>query len=248
MYLPDFGEERDTLINKAIQEGVERIYLPNIDSSSLPLMKDLCESFPKNCFPMMGLHPCSVKENYKEELSLIEKELKTGNYKAVGEIGMDLHWDLSFVEEQKIAFRKQIEWAKALQLPIVIHSRKAYPEIFKIVEELNDDKLFGIFHCFTDSLKNAEKIISFGGFKMGVGGVVTYKNAGFAEVLKDIDIQHIVLETDAPYLTPVPFRGKRNETAYLIHIAEKVAEVYGISLAEVAEITSKNALEIFERS
>ena len=205
MYLPDFGEQRDILIRDAIDRGIERIYLPNIDSESIPLIKDLCAAFPANCFPMMGLHPCSVKSNYQEELEIVEQELKTGNYYAVGEIGIDLHWDTSFVEEQKIAFRSQINWAKEMKLPIVIHARKSFPEIFEIIDELNDESLFGIFHCFTGTLDKAEKIMSYGGFKMGIGGVVTYKNAGLAETLSQIPLENIVLETDAPYLTPVPF-------------------------------------------
>lgn len=246
MYLPQFEEDRDECIKRAFKQGVNKIFLPSIDSTSFNSMHALCEKYPENCFPMMGLHPCSVKENYRDELDFVESYLNKGKYKAVGEIGMDLHWDTSFVEEQKVAFRKQIGWAKELELPIVIHARKSFDEIFEIVDELNDDSLWGIFHCFTGDLEQAKKIIGYGGFKMGIGGVVTYKNAGLAETLASIDLKHLVLETDAPYLSPKPFRGKRNETSYTYHIAEKLAEIFKLPITEIGKITTANAHEIFD--
>lgn len=196
---------------------------------------------------MMGLHPCSVKENYKEELELVEIELATGKYIAVGEIGLDLYWDKTTLNNQVDAFRTQIRWAKELGLPIVIHARDAFQEIFEVIDQLNDEKLFGIFHCFTGGREEAEKIIAYGGFKMGIGGVVTFKNGGLDKALADVPIDHLVLETDAPYISPAPNRGKRNEPAYLTFVVEKLAEIYSLSTAEVENITSKNALEIFEK-
>ena len=246
MYLEQFDEDRKACIDKALKQGVDKIFLPNIDSSTIDAMHSLCSDFPDNCFPMMGLHPCSVKESVEEELKIVEEHLRKGTYKAVGEIGMDLHWDTSFLEQQKHAFSQQIKWAKELKLPIVIHARKSFDEIFEIVDELNDDDLWGVFHCFTGSYEQAQKIIDYGGFKMGIGGVVTYKNSGLSETLAKIDLKHLVLETDAPYLTPVPFRGKRNETSYTFHIAEKLAEVYELPIIEIAKVTTENAHKIFD--
>ena len=195
---------------------------------------------------MIGLHPCSVNENVDAELKIVEAHLRKGIYKAVGEIGMDLHWDTSFLEQQKNAFLQQIKWAKELKLPIVIHARKSFNEIFKIVDQLNDEDLWGIFHCFTGSHEQAQKIIDYEGFKLGIGGVVTYKNSGLAETLASVDMKHLVLETDAPYLTPAPFRGKRNETSYTFHVAQKLAEIYEVPITEIAKVTTENAHQIFD--
>ncbi|NND77728.1 MAG: TatD family hydrolase [Flavobacteriales bacterium] len=246
MYLEQFNEDRDACIDRALKQGVNKIFLPNVDSSSIAPMIDLCDKYPENCFPMMGLHPCSVTDKFEEELAIVEQYLKKGGFKGVGEIGIDLHWDNTYVEQQKEAFRKQIKWAKELKLPIVIHARKSFEEIFDIVDDLNDEDLWGIFHCFTGSFEQAQKIIDYGGFKLGIGGVVTYKNSGLAETLSRVDLSHLVLETDAPYLTPIPFRGKRNETSYTYHVAQKLAEIYNIPITEVGELTTKNAHEIFE--
>lgn len=246
MYLPQFNEDRQECINHALKQGVEHIFLPNIDSSTIDDLNGLVNEFPRNCHPMMGLHPCSVKANFKDELEIIEQQLRSGNYKGVGEIGMDLHWDTNFIDQQQEAFAFQIKLAKELKLPIVIHARKSFDEIFEIVDELNDEKLWGIFHCFTGSIEQAKKIIEYGGFKLGIGGVVTYKNAGLAETLAEIDLKHLVLETDAPYLTPVPYRGKRNETAYIYFVAEKLAEIYSMTIDEIGKITTKNAHQIFD--
>jgi TatD DNase family protein len=233
-------------IETAISAGVGKFFLPNIDQYSIAGMKKLQQDYPEHCYPMMGLHPCSVKENVEEELAIVEKELESTNYIAVGEIGIDLYWDKSFLKEQQTAFRRQIQWAKAKKLPIVIHCREAFDEILSILDELNDDNLFGVFHCFTGSLEQAKHILNYGNFKLGIGGVLTFKNAGLDKVIKEVSIENLVLETDAPYLAPAPFRGKRNESSYLVHIAEKLAEIYELSLLEVAEITTKNANDIFQ--
>jgi TatD DNase family protein len=202
----------------------------------------------KNTIPMMGLHPSYVKENWMEELKIIETHLfkNPSKYCAVGEIGMDLFWDKTFIEAQKIVFRTQISWAKKLKLPIAIHARDAFDEIFEIIDEENDEFLKGVFHCFTGNLEQAAKILDYGGFKLGIGGVITFKNSGLTEVLNSIELKHLVVETDAPYLSPAPFRGKRNESSYLSYIIEKISGIYKLSDAKIAEVTSQNAIELFQ--
>lgn len=246
LYSEQFDTDRTNRIEAAISAGVEKFFLPNIDQTSIEGMKNLQEQFPNRCYPMMGLHPCSVNEKVEEELSVVEKELESDNYIAVGEIGIDLYWDKSFIKEQEMAFQRQIQWAKAKKLPIVIHCREAFDEILAILDELNDADLFGVFHCFTGNLEQAKHILSFGNFKLGIGGVLTFKNAGLDKVIEAISIDDLVLETDSPYLAPAPFRGKRNESAYLLHVAEKLADIHQLTLQEVADKTSKNALEIFK--
>jgi len=196
----------------------------------------------------MGLHPSYVKENWMEELKIIETHLfkNPSKYCAVGEIGMDLFWDKTFIEAQKIVFRTQISWAKKLKLPIAIHARDAFDEIFEIIDEENDEFLKGVFHCFTGNLEQAAKILDYGGFKLGIGGVITFKNSGLTEVLNSIELKHLVVETDAPYLSPAPFRGKRNESSYLSYIIEKISGIYKLSDAKIAEVTSQNAIELFQ--
>ena len=221
------------------------MYLPNIDSGSIAAMLKLETEFPKNCFAMMGLHPCSVNEKYGDELSIVEHWLTKRKFSAIGEIGMDYHRDKTFIPQQKDAFSRQIDLAKKYYMPIVIHQRECFDDAFEIVRQKNDNLLKGIFHCFTGTIEEANKIISLGGFKLGIGGAVTYKKSTLPEVLKQIDMKHIVLETDSPYLTPVPHRGKRNESSYIIFTAQKIAEIKGISVEEVAEVTSQNAKEIF---
>lgn len=248
LFSPSFDEDRTEIVQRAIKAGVETLLLPNIDVESIEPMYNLCTQFPENCFPMMGLHPGSVDEKWEENLAIIQKNLFERKNCAVGEIGMDLYWDKTFVNEQAETFRRQVNWAKELNLPIVIHAREAFDEIFAIVDELNDERLTGVFHCFTGTLEQAKKIQNYGGFKLGIGGVLTYKKAGLDEILKDVDMSELILETDSPYLPPTPHRGKRNESAYLLHVAEKLADVKGISLAEVAKITSKNANELFKLS
>ena len=245
LYLPEFEGELEPVLTHSRNLGVERIFLPNIDSSTIEALEKVCADHSDLCYPMMGLHPCSVKENFEKELEAVKDQLNQGSYYGVGEIGIDLYWDNTFLSQQKEAFKLQIEWAKEMNLPIIIHARNSFDEIFQIVDELNDDTLGGIFHCFTGSLAQAEKIIEYGGFKLGIGGVVTFKNAGLDQVVEQLDLDHLVLETDSPYLAPAPYRGKRNETPYLIHIAERIAQLKNTSIEKVAAMTTSNAGEIF---
>lgn len=244
LYDAQFDEDRPEMIARALAAGVERMYLPNCDSGTLAAMQQLCAAFPDHCFPMMGLHPCSVKDDYKKELELVQHELKTGKYVGVGEIGLDYHWDTTFVAEQQEAFRLQIDWAIALNLPIVIHTRKSLEDGIAIVREKQQGNLKGVFHCFGGTVEEAKAIIELG-FYIGIGGVLTFKNTDLAKTLSEIDLQHIVLETDAPYLAPVPYRGKRNESAYIPLIAHKLAEIKNCPVETVAAITSENARKIF---
>jgi TatD DNase family protein len=245
LYSSEFDTDRTEMVENAIKAGVKKLLLPNIDVASIDPMYRLCEEFPQNCFPMMGLHPGYVNENWEQDLAIIRKALDENKHIAVGEIGMDFYWDKTFIEEQKKAFRIQIEWAKEFKLPIVIHARDAFDEIFEILDELNDANLTGVFHCFTGTLEQVQKIQSYGGFYFGIGGVLTYKKSDLPLVLVDIPLEQILLETDAPYLPPTPHRGKRNESKFLLHVAEKVAEVKNCSLVEVARITSENAQQLF---
>lgn len=246
LYSTEFDIDRTEVVENAIKAGVKTLLLPNIDVASIEPMYSLCAEFPQNCFPMMGLHPGYVNENWENDLAQIKQVLFEKKNYAVGEIGMDLYWDKTFIEEQKKAFRIQIEWAKELNLPIVIHAREAFDEIFEIIDELNDATLTGVFHCFTGTLEQAHKIQSYGGFYLGIGGVLTYKKSELPTVLAEIPLEQLVLETDAPYLPPTPHRGKRNESQFLLHVAEKVAEVKNCSLMEVARITSENAEKLFQ--
>ena len=231
-------------MNRSLDNKVNRLFLPNVDSDSIPLVFGLAAQYPENCFPMLGLHPCDVKENYKDELANIYKEISHRKIYAIGEIGIDLHWDTSTLNIQQEAFRTQISWAKQLQLPIVIHCREAFDEIFDVLDELKDERLKGIFHCFTGSSEQARKVIELG-FYLGIGGVLTYKNSGLDKVLLDIALEHLVLETDSPYLTPVPFRGKPNESSYLVYVAQKLADLKQCSIEEVAKVTTRNSEIIF---
>lgn len=246
LYSTEFDTDRTEVVENAIKAGVKTLLLPNIDVASIEPMYSLCAEFPQNCFPMMGLHPGYVNENWENDLAQIKQALFEKKNYAVGEIGMDLYWDKTFIEEQKKAFRIQIEWAKELNLPIVIHAREAFDEIFEILDELNDATLTGVFHCFTGTLEQAHKIQSYGGFYLGIGGVLTYKKSELPTVLAEIPLEQLVLETDAPYLPPTPHRGKRNESQFLLHVAEKVAELKNCSLMEVARITSENAEKLFQ--
>lgn len=248
LYATQFDEDLDEVIARAHEAGVKKVLLPNIDETSMDGMHALCSQHPNFFYPMMGLHPCSVKEDYKKVLALTEDLLfnnKPFKYIAVGEIGIDLYWDKTFQSEQEDAFRTQIKWAKELELPIVIHARESFPEIFKIVDELNDDRLTGVFHCFTGNREDADHIIEYGGFKLGIGGVLTFKNAGLDKVVANIAPEHLILETDSPYLAPHPHRGKRNESSYIKLVAEKLSEVLDVDMSVVADITTKNALELF---
>jgi len=245
LYAEQFNDDIDTVVANCINKGISRLFLPNIDATSIESMLALEKKHPNNCFAMMGLHPTSVKENYKEELHLVEEWLTKRKFCAIGEIGIDLYWDKSTLPIQQEAFRFQIELAKQYNLPFVIHCRDAFDEIFEIMDELNDAKMRGIFHCFTGTIEQANHIINYGDFKIGIGGVVTFKNSGLDKVVEQIDLAHLVLETDSPYLAPTPFRGKRNESTYLYNIAEKVAELKQVSVEEVANITTKNSIEVF---
>lgn len=245
LYAKQFDNDREEMLQRAIGSGVQRFYLPNIDSGSIAGMLELEAAHPDRCFAMMGLHPCSVKENYKEELALVKSWLDKRSFCAVGEIGIDLYWDKTFFEQQKEAFRTQIAWAKALDLPIVIHARDSLEEILEIVTEEKDERLRGIFHCFGGSVEQAERIQDLG-FLMGIGGVLTFKKSGLDQVLKEVPLESLVMETDAPYLAPVPYRGKRNESGYIPDIGARLAEVKGVSMEEVCAATTKNALKLFE--
>ncbi len=247
LYAEEFDEDRSAMIQKASDSSVKYILLPNIDIESIPKMEVVAANY-LHCFQMMGLHPAYVKEDWEQQLEVMEKKLFENPklYCAVGEIGMDLYWDKTFIEAQKIAFRKQVRWAKELGLPIAIHARDAFPEILAILDEENDESLKGVFHCFTGHEQIARHILNYEGFKLGIGGVVTYKNSHLAELLKKIELEHLVLETDAPYLTPVPFRGKRNESEYVKYVAEKLSDIYQVSVHTIAEVTSKNAMELFQ--
>lgn len=244
LYLEEFDADIQQVIEQAGQASVTHFYLPNIDSSSIERLYALENRFPGKCFAMMGLHPCSVKENVSEELLMVKHHLSERKFCAVGEIGLDFYWDKTFVDQQYNAFRQQIEWALEYDLPIVIHSRDSMDECIAVVREFAGKGLRGIFHCFGGSYKQAAQIIETG-FLLGIGGVVTYKKAGLDQVLDKIDPKHLVLETDAPYLTPVPFRGKRNESRYLTYIVERIAEIQARPIEEIAAVTTANALQLF---
>lgn len=244
LYSEAFDEDREAVIQRAISEGVERFFIPAIDSSYTQAMLDLEKAYPGRMFLMTGLHPTHVKENYHEELAHVERQLSLRTYHAVGEIGIDLYWDRSFLEEQREAFRFQIRLAKQYGLPIVIHCRESFDEIFEVLEEAKGEDLYGIFHCFTGSLEQARKAISHR-MKLGIGGVATFKNGKIDTFLEQIGLEHIVLETDAPYLAPVPHRGKRNESAYLRLILDRLATIYGVPAEEIARKTTENSKEVF---
>lgn len=237
-------EKQTELIARCFENNVKRLFLPNVDVKSISMIDNLVECYPENCFAMAGLHPCDVKDDYTEQLSTIYRSIAPRKIYAIGEIGIDLYWDKSTLKIQQDAFKQQIKWAKELDLPIVIHCREAFDEVFEILETEKDEKLRGIFHCFTGDLVQAKRAIALD-FYLGIGGVVTYKKAGLDLVLTKIPINQIVLETDSPYLAPVPFRGKPNESSYLIYIAKKIAEIYQISLEEVASITTENSMKVF---
>jgi TatD DNase family protein len=244
IYLKEFDADRAEMILRGKTAGVNRFLLPAIDSETHISMLRLEDEFPGQCFAMMGLHPCSVKEGYEEELKIARQYMGNRKFIAIGEIGLDFYWDLSFKEQQLEAFNLQMDWALEFDIPIVIHSRESIDECIEAVAKKQDGKLKGVFHCFGGSAEQANKIIDLG-FYLGIGGVVTFKKSGLDTVLKDIDMKHILLETDAPYLAPVPYRGKRNECSYLKLVAEKIAEIKSLSLTEVDSITTNNAETLF---
>ena len=244
LYVEQFEDDRNEVIQRAIGNNITRFFIPAIDSTYYQAMFELEKQFPKNIFLMTGLHPTHVKENFKEELAIVEKLLKERKFYAVGEIGIDLYWDKSFLQKQQDAFKIQIAWAKENNLPIVIHCRDAFDEIFEILEEEKSDDLFGIFHCFTGNLEQAKQAISYG-MKLGIGGVVTFKNGKIDQFLNEIPIKNIVLETDSPYLAPTPYRGKRNESSYLLNILDKLVDIYKLTPQEIAKKTTQNSIDVF---
>jgi len=244
LYSEAFDEDQVAMIQRAIEAGVTRFFIPAIDSEYTERMYALEAAYPDHMFLMMGLHPTHVKENYEEELAHVEAQFAQRSFYAVGEIGIDLYWDKSTLEIQKDAFKRQIQLAKKYKLPIVIHCREAFDEVFEVLESEKGDNLFGIFHCFTGTKEHALQAISYN-LKLGIGGVATFKNGKIDQFLSDIPLEHIVLETDAPYLSPVPYRGKRNESSYVTLVAEKLATIYQKPLSEIAEITSENANAVF---
>ena len=251
LYLPEFDVDRDVVMKRAMQQGVSKLYLPNIDSSCMQWMLDLEAQYPNVCHAMMGLHPCSVKpETFEAELAVVEQQLKSRKWCAIGEIGIDLYWDKTTLEIQQLAFKKQVHRVIEYNVPIVIHCREAFDEIYELLSLsefkswINSKAVKGIFHCFSGNTEQANKIIALG-FKLGIGGVVTYKNSGLDKVVEVIDLEHLVLETDSPYLTPVPHRGKRNETSYITHVLFKIAEIKQCMPAHVAEVTTANAQYVF---
>ncbi len=245
LFSEKFNDDRDKIVEKAVAEGVSQMMLPNISEDTIKDMMELSNKFPQNCFPMLGLHPCDVKPNFESVLSRMKPLFSEHKFYGVGETGIDLHWDKTTLEIQKEALKIQIEWAKEFDLPIIIHARESYDELFEVFDRCNDDRLKGVFHCFTGTQKQAEHILNYGNFKLGIGGVVTFKNSNLGEILKHIEIENLLLETDSPYLAPHPNRGKRNESSYLIYVASKLAEVYEIPIQKVAEITTKSAKELF---
>jgi len=244
LYTDAFDNDRKAMMQRAIDNNIKRFFIPAIDSTYTKSMLQLETDFPEYVFLMMGLHPTSVKENYKDELLHVEEMLKKRSFYAIGEIGIDLYWDKSTLAIQQEAFRHQIQLAKHYKLPIVIHCREAFDEIFEVLESEKSDDLFGIFHCFTGTLEQAHQAISYH-MKLGIGGVVTFKNGKINQFINQIDLKHIVLETDSPYLSPTPYRGKRNESSYIINVLEKLSELYNVSVEKIAEITTQNSKDIF---
>ena len=246
LYAEEFDENRDLLIHEAIESGIDKILLPNIDSTSVDRMFSLCDAYPVFVFPMMGLHPTSVDCNYEKELEQIQSLLEIREYCAIGEIGIDLYWDKTYLKEQEIVFEEQLRWAVKMNLPVAIHTREAFPEVLQCIHNVGNDKLSGVFHSFTGNEKELDAVLELNNFKIGINGVVTYKNTTLREILKKTSIDKIVLETDAPYLPPVPYRGKANLPIYIWKTAEKIAEIFGLSVKETVEITRKNTLELFK--
>ena len=244
IYLPEFGEDRNSMLSRAENEGIRLILMPAIDNETHLSMLEIEAQYPGKCLSMMGLHPCSVKEGYEQELKIVKEYFEKRRFVAVGETGLDFYWDRTFTKEQYVSFQIQIELAKQYDIPVVIHSRNSIDECIKVIKENQQGNLKGVFHCFSGNEKQAKEIIDLG-FYLGIGGVVTFKNSGLDKVMSDIDMKNVVLETDAPYLAPVPFRGKRNECSYLKYVVEKLAEIKNVSKEDIAKVTTKNAKELF---
>jgi TatD DNase family protein len=244
LYLHEFDDDRDLVIERALQSGVKKMLLPNIDRSSIALMNSLASAYPGICYPMIGLHPTSVRDNYRDELDRVEDELRNGHYTGIGEIGIDLYWDKKRVKEQCLAFVHQLDLALRYKLPVAIHARESFGEIMEILQGYRGTALRGIFHAFTGTLEIAGQVVEMG-FKLGIGGILTYKNSSLPEVVHEIDLHNLVLETDSPYLTPIPFRGKRNESSYIHYIAQSIQLIKEVTLDEVATVTTQNVLDLF---
>lgn len=246
LYLEEFDPEQDALVDAALKSGIDTLLLPNVDLTTIDRMHNLCDRFPGFAYPMMGLHPTSVDEHYAEALKKTESYLGKRPYCAIGEIGIDLYWDKTYLKQQKIVFEEQLKWSIDLDLPVAIHTRDAYPEVQESIHKVGANKLTGVFHSFTGTITDLEEIKKLKKFKLGINGVITFKNSKLSDTILSTDINSIVLETDAPYLAPVPYRGKRNEPVYIWKTAEKVADTYGLTLDETVEITRKNALDLFK--
>ncbi len=245
LYLDAFKDDREQMIRRAIEAGVTRMFLPNIDSSTTGPMFRLADQFPSNCFPMMALHPTSVKEDYRDQLAVMGQHLEDVRIIAIGEAGIDLYWDTTFIKEQEEVFRTQINWAKERNLPLVIHARDSFQEIFRILDDEGGDGLKGVFHSFTGTREDLKKALSYN-FMIGINGIVTFKNSNLGEVVQEIPLEQLLLETDSPFLSPVPYRGKRNESSYLVEIAAKAAEIYNLTKEEIGQVTTQNALQLFQ--
>ena len=244
IFTTQFDDDLEQAIQRALVNNVTKIFMPNIDRASVETMNAVAEKFPSICYPMMAIHPCDVKKEFSEDLEFVDKELATGKYIAVGETGIDLYWDKNLIEQQKESFQAHLRFGKKYNLPVIIHIRESFDEVFEVVEKEASEDLYGIFHCFTGTLEEAHRAIELG-FSLGVGGVSTFKKSHLPEVLSEIDIQHLVLETDSPYLAPTPYRGKRNEPSYIPFIAQRLAEIKNTSIDEIAKLTTDNALKIF---
>jgi len=244
LYSEAFDEDRAAMMQRAFDNNVQRMFVPAIDSTYTESMLKLEEEYPEHVFLMTGVHPTHIKENYLEELEHVRKLLAKRSFVAIGEIGIDMYWDKTLLPQQQDAFRTQIQLAKQYKLPIVIHCRDAFDEVFEILEEEKGPELFGVFHCFTGTLEQAKRAVSYN-MKLGIGGVVTFKNGKIDQFLNEIELKHIVLETDAPYLAPTPYRGKRNETSYVVNIVDKLAEIYQITIEEIALVTTENSKQVF---
>ncbi len=248
LYLPDFDSDRSDVILRARSAGIAKIVLPAIDSTSHGKVVSVAQQAPDLFLPLMGLHPTSVKNSWESELKQVETYLKNHRFYGIGEVGIDLYWDSTFIEQQELVFRRQVQLAKQLNLPVIIHTREAFTEVLNIIDSENNANLRGVFHSFSGTIDHYKHIASYGGFLVGIGGVVTYKNSSLAELVKAMDLKHIVLETDSPYLTPVPHRGKRNESSFLPFVASKIAQIHGHTVQEIARITTQNAAQLYNVS
>jgi len=244
LYLPEFDADRDEVVKRAVGNGISKMLLPNIDIESVDKMLSAVMRYPGICYPMTGLHPTSVKQDYLNQLAMLETLLRRQKFVAIGEIGIDLYWDKTFLKEQLIAFRRQIAFASDNGLPVVIHSRDAFPEVFSVLDEFKGNPLKGVFHAFSGNIKDAERGISMG-LKLGIGGIVTFKNSGLDKIVRETGPENLILETDSPYLAPVPYRGKRNESSYICIINKKLADIFGMNEEETASITYSNSAELF---